>query len=552
MPDQPDEEELMARYLAEAGDPHVEPRPHHVARLRSLLLERLGSPPARPTRPWKARLLLGSGLVAAAVVLALLTFSRPVIAWAQLAQALQGRPWVHGKVSGPDGKLLFEQWLSSNRELSGTRAGPQVTFYNSRQKVLTKYVPAEGVIYRLPEPAAGEPNFLRQILDQLLDPAGPPRFPFPGTELIGQARREVEDGGKKWLEIELTLREAGGSRGPDRSMRIRVEPATKLPATLVFDAEDGKRYTAAIDYPDRGPADVYDLGAPRTAKVVDRIPPDAVGRVLAGLKAGRRQFDDYCAFVVEERIRRPDYLPRFAVHRVWHKGPKWRVEDLRPDRQDWAPPAGADTAWWKAHQGEFTFVPRALCDGKAYWDYYLADSWKPGMPVPKPGRPTASGQTVGPNQLLGPGADPVLPFWCQDLLPDQASHPTAGIGEPDRDREFLVDPKPTGGPAGTILLRGRDTNARAAGAPDHFRLWVDPEGNYLAMRMELRVGVAGDPAKVAYITTQVLEAVDTSPKGHRYPTRTRQSTSDGKHEVIRTFSVDFGAPVPDELFQPVK
>ena len=150
---------------------------------------------------------------------------------------------------------------------------------------------------------------------------------------------------------------------------------------------------------------------------------------------------------------------------MWHKGPKWRIDRLRPEQEDWTPPADADTAWWKEHQSDFTFVPRIICNARAYWDYYLADEWKPGMAGPKPGGRTRLGQTVGPNPLMGSGDDPVLPYWCQDLLPEQAGHPTAGIGEPDHDREFLVEPKPSDGPPGTILLRGRDTDPRAVAHP---------------------------------------------------------------------------------------
>lgn len=563
-PDQPDEEELMSRYISEAGDPHVEPRPEHVARLRSLLLERLGPPRPHAARRRKARLLVGTGLalvgsgLSAAVVLVLVTLSRPAIAWAQVAQALQRRPWVHGKVVGPDGKELVEQWVSSDRELGGERAGPQIAFHDYKRKILTKYVPAEGAVYRLPEPpegAPGEANFLRQLLDQLLDPAGPPKFPFPGTELIEQARREVEEGGEKRIEIELTLRVAGGSRGPDLSMRIRVDPATKLPDSLAFDAEDGKRYTASIDYPDRGPADIYDLGAPRAAKVVDRIPPDAVRRVLAGLEAGRRQFDDYRAFVVEETVKAlPGHdTPRFTAFRILRKGPRWRIERLPYGKTDWAPPPDADTAWWKEHERDFTFIPQIICDGKADWMYYLVDEWKPGTPVPKPGVPDPHvGQTVGPNQLMGPVDDPVLPFWCQALLPEQAGHLNEGIDQPDNDRAFLVEPKPKDGPPGTILFRCRETNPHAVGVPDHFRLWVHPTANYLSVRAEIRVGEPADPTKVAWIDTHILEALAKSPKGHAYPTRARQITHNGRHEVVRTFFVDFDAQLPDGLFQPLK
>jgi hypothetical protein len=545
-PDQPDDgEELWCLYISEAGDPSVESRPEHFAHLRSRIHERLGQP--RLARRWKARLLVGSGLAALLVVLAILSLGRSAIAWAQMAEALQGRPWVHGTVVGPDGKLLVEEWLSSNRALSGQRGGPAILFHDHERKVYTKFVTAEGVVYRLPEPPEGTPdgqNFLRQVLDLLLDPKGPARFPFPGNELIGQTRREIEEGGKKVLEIELTLRVAGGSRGGPLAMRIRVEPATKLPYALAMEAEDGKRYTAAIDYPDRGPADIYDLGVPRTAEVVDRLPHDDVGRILAGLKAGRLQFDDYCAFVVETRLLPTYYFPRVTVHRVWRKGPKWRIERLRPGQAEWAPPPDADTKWWKEHQGDFAFVPRMVCDGKEYWDYYLKDDWRPGMPVP----PVGSGQTVGPNPLSSPSDDPVLPFWCQDQLPEQAGHPTAGIYQPDNDREFLVEPEPSGGPPGTILLRGRDTNPVAVGTPDHFRLWVDLQANYLSRKTEIRVADSSDTAKVAWIETHLLEAVAKSPKGCWYPTRSRQIAYNGKHEVVRSFSLDFEAHIPDDLF----
>jgi len=61
--DRPDDDELIARLVREAGDPRVEPRHEHVAALRALLLDRLG-----PPRPRKARWLAGSVLAAACVM----------------------------------------------------------------------------------------------------------------------------------------------------------------------------------------------------------------------------------------------------------------------------------------------------------------------------------------------------------------------------------------------------------------------------------------------------------------------------------------------------
>ena len=92
-------------------------------------------------------------------------------------------------------------------------------------------------------------------------------------------------------------------------------------------AEDGKRYAAAIDYPDSGPTEIDDLGAPRNAKVIDRIPPDSVGRILAGFEASRRQFDDDRAVVVEERVRPAEDRLRT----------EWRGSPVAEDRLRTAP-----------------------------------------------------------------------------------------------------------------------------------------------------------------------------------------------------------------------
>jgi hypothetical protein len=552
-----DSEELMSQYLAEAGDPNVEPRREHVVKLRSLLLRRLDQDlvPAPPsgTRRWATRLLVGTALAALVVVVALWSSGPRGIAWAQVAKALQERPWVHGTIVDAQGNTLVEQWFKLNREKGGERAGNVVAFHDYKRLVHKKYVAGENAIYLLPESLEGRPdatNFLRQLLDVLRDPKGPSKFPFPGMELIGQTQRTVTQVGVEQREVELTFRIAGGQQGETVAMQIRVDPTTNLPGSLVLIAEDGKRYTAAIDYPDDGPADIYDLGVPRSAKVIDRMVSEEVRQVLAGLKSGRRDFDDYCALVVEDRIRPNNYLPMTTVQRVWKKGPKWRIEQLRPETLEWAPPPEAETKWWKEHQKDFEFIPRLICDGTVYWNYYLADSWKAGDPVPQPGKPNGSGQTVGPNQFSGPADDPVIPFWCQQVLPEQVGHPTAGVDQPDNDREFIVEGDAKGGPPGTILLRGRDTNARDERYPDFFRLWIDPKANHLVMQAEVRVHEPRDISKVAWIGIQTLDGVVKSPAGYPYPTSSHNIQ--GESEIIRRFFLDFEARISDDLFEPLK
>jgi hypothetical protein len=529
-----DSDELMGRFLRDAGDPHVEPRTEHAAQLRSLLLERLG--PTRFGSRWKTRLLVGSGLAAAAIALSMHSLGRSAIAWAQVAEALQKRPWLHSTILGPDGKTMSEGWFRTNEDVIVYKTSAGVDFHDEKNKVYLRFVPSDGVIYRVPrpvEPITSELNLYRQ----LLNPNGPSKFPYPGAELVSQTRREVKEGGKTWLEIELTVREAANHLV---IIRCRVEPETKLLRSWVT-TDHGKTYTGSIDYPERGPADLHDLGAPRTAKVVDRIPSGEVDRVLEALRIGRNLFDDYCAIEVEEILKPTYYEPKLNVVRVWRKGRKWRAERLCPRGANWPPPADADAAWWKTHQDDYAFVPTNLCDSREYWSYYLKDDWNPGTPIPQPSK-------VGPSKVSGPADDPAM-SWPR-LLPERIGHPT--VWPSDRDREFQLDRQPSHGPRGTILLKLHDTGPQHPEYPDMLRLWIKPEENSLALRTETRVHTAADSTKIAFMMTEALESTARSPKGYWYPTRLRETTSDGVHERVVTYYLDFEAALPDELFRPVE
>src|SRR5262245_35918863 len=121
-----DEEEVMGRLISEAGDPTVSPRAEYTGALRSLILEPLASPRRRSR--WRARLLVASGMAAAAVVAALVAILmlRPANAWAQVAVALQGRPWIHTRTLGPDGKEFGERWFSPQNGVSAVRHGQEL------------------------------------------------------------------------------------------------------------------------------------------------------------------------------------------------------------------------------------------------------------------------------------------------------------------------------------------------------------------------------------------------------------------------------------------
>ena len=213
-------------------------------------------------RRLRSKLLIGSGLAACALVavaLALL-LTRSANAWTQVAQALKGLPWVHIRTLGPDGKEAGQAWFSPKNGVSAVRHGPQIEYHDQALKTFTKYVPDEEVIYRLPEIPDQNLNSI-EFIQHLLDPKGPTKAPLPGLELIAQSRRDLVEDGRDWAEIDLTFRVVGSER--EQKMRFRVDPRTKRPYSLVYLGLEELEATTLFDYPDRGPADIYDLGVPR-------------------------------------------------------------------------------------------------------------------------------------------------------------------------------------------------------------------------------------------------------------------------------------------------
>jgi hypothetical protein len=112
-----DDEDLLAHLISRAGDPHVEPRPEHVASLRAVLLDRVGS--ARAARPWRTRLLMVSSLAA----VCLLAVSGWI--WHNVEEQVAGKPkggsTRHGASRPPDDLPGAIPWLEARRVLDPSK-----------------------------------------------------------------------------------------------------------------------------------------------------------------------------------------------------------------------------------------------------------------------------------------------------------------------------------------------------------------------------------------------------------------------------------------------
>jgi hypothetical protein len=565
--DRKDDEEIRG-WIAEAGDIRVETRPEYVDHVRHLLLDRVVLPPAAVIPPDEVETPLGIGLIrlfAVACVAAVALFaavhlaSRPVDAWAGVAQTLHDRPWIHIIATGPDG-LDEESWISPRFEILARkrRRGAQPSdaeYHDVERGIKDEYIADEKTIYRDPEidrrrkRRTGEIEVFRQLLyaEELKT------SPLPGSEIIAESRRQVTERGKTWKVYELTIRWTAG-RKPDVKMIIRVDPKNGLPQTWDISAEDGE-IRQTLDYPSTGPADILALGVPASAKRENHLPDESLdlvlNQVLNGLKVGRNRFDDYCGYVWNESVTPAN------LRRVWRKGHKWRVEHVLPrmttkdailnhDRI----PIGIDLAGLKQREQELIFEPQAICDGQIVWLYH--DKPKPIVPD----QPSvAEKESVSIQHLYALPDDPYLPW--PDLLPEQLGHPNMD-GAAQLGAHF-IDPKPSDGPPGTLCLRVREAHFPDPQRPDKYRLWIDPDKNDLALRSEISVFEPSPrsmntrtPTKVAYVETKILTDLARSPNGFWYPTRVLRKTSNTKVDRVTRFLLDFDVPIPDELFQPVK
>lgn len=130
--------------------------------------------------------------------------------------------------------------------------------------------------------------------------------------------------------------------------------------------------------------------------------------------------------------------------------------------------------------------------------------------------------------------------------------------------EPVLEPNPTTGPPGTMLLHVRVSgrmpqagpnpkDSRSFQQPDVTRFWLDPTRNCAIKRWDmLSTGAQGEEV---VMSSHVIEKMEESPKGIWYASLVRVTSKLPRGEesvqVVRIY-VDFGADLPDALFEPPK
>ncbi len=231
------------------------------------------------------KLLAVMAIAAALLFVAILLLNRQSTAWAQVVEAVAKKPWLHSVCTLPDGKKA-ELWFSADRAVIVTQTDKMVDWSDLKQKSREFYNPSDNTILRVPDNEGQESKFfVENIFKSFLSSEAGRSIDAGRFKLIHQQQRDVNKDGKRWIEHHFKMHDEDNqyeSEMPSSECIVYVDPDTQLPfrwdrihhlkevdKDVNPSKDDCIRYD--IDYPETGPADIYALGVPKTAKVLDRL-----------------------------------------------------------------------------------------------------------------------------------------------------------------------------------------------------------------------------------------------------------------------------------------
>jgi hypothetical protein len=480
---------------------------------------------SRARRRWPLVVVTGA-VVTLLAMITVFTLPARSVGWEEVNQAIKSQKWIRASVTylgGQHGTI----WLSPERGIWAYKNDDRIEFDDGLHKVAYDY-------------KTGAPKITkRRLSDEDQQRVLPVDFGSQdvlvsgwlfGEKVVEQQRREVTEGGRKWIEFHLVFWRGNANRGT-----LRVDPKTKLPGSLIVATPDGKTsVTWAFDYPASGPGDVFALGAPGTAKIDDRTPSSEGARALDGMAASRARIGDFCLDVAS--------FPDSSLYRIWRRGSRWRVDQYLDRRNSGTlaePAENVDLGGWFERQLQMCDpYPKFLCDGTTVYEQTL--SWVGG-------EPTASGWHVSSRvtrgDLLSATGTSGFPRDL-DLLgkvfPDR-------FGTPGFEYEF--DPHPSDAPA-CVLWKLSARIATAEPLVGHEWYYLAPEKGYAVIRAELFNAPPDGPASpqsTPFRSTMVMEDFRQLPQRFWYPTIVRETMSTADPTVrAKTAEIKSAEKVPSE------
>ncbi|HEX5444633.1 MAG TPA: hypothetical protein VFW87_12415 [Pirellulales bacterium] len=246
--------------------------------MRAIEGEAAGRRPARKRR-WSRRLPLGLAAclaLCAAGTAALFVFSSPGTTLAQIQAAARRQPWLHGIADNGD-----ELWVSSSDGKIYLKEAGRIQMFDRARHVWMQYRADTDELTATAAPDELQKKLPRWSPTSIWDltvEAWKTRAREENSPFV--LRQEtVKEGGRELIRIDVYRSDAlGGERLEEQ---LWADTQTRLPVRSMRvmpprgDDRSEKIVSMRYEFPPAGPADVYEAGVPRTAKLIETKFPAA-------------------------------------------------------------------------------------------------------------------------------------------------------------------------------------------------------------------------------------------------------------------------------------
>lgn len=529
----------------------AEPTVGHLSSVRALLLTRttqnacvMDSAPNAARQPRRILpFVITISIVASLLFLVSYFAVSTSESFADILKITRQQPWIHASSTiQQNGETVeSEYWCSPSAGVFAARHPQTLYFANFTKQIQFRY---DNNTKRITKFFAdrGTSTLLTSVLESLLSD-GDIDSVFPMHETTRLGKETVEVGGKLQTEYRFHVQQIG-NENVHHILMIAIDSGTNNLARWEEKHSSGMLVHTQFDYPESGPEDIFSVGAPTDAPVIDRTAASNVVRIEDQFREVRTGFDDYDAIVVQTLQNRTfsprDQLSYLNLMRVRRHVNKFRIDHLlmaKPEVE--VLDNTVDKAWWKKNRDRFWSVPALICDGNKYVTFSMIDDRIPdaGMPNLKVSKNMTSSLSAFPG-------DHPVPW--PHLMPEYVCRPHLWVSDSTRRFEFK-----------SAEDVARDTIDLVIHTPDNpisekrasYRLLTD-ETHCVVKAMEPVIDRRTSPPKIVYVNTEEFLDFDISPRGYRFPTLKRRTTSDSDAVQLTSYYVDFNVEFDDGLFSP--
>ena len=321
-------------------------------------------------------------------------------------------------------------------------------------------------------------------------------------KVLSHSTKTGEQGAGLWTDHVVEFENS--RRTPSRFRRIfRIPEGAMIPSQMTeewtFDGNTTSR-VLVMDYPKTGPMDLFALGVPKDAKVVDTTSGEELKALLTEYgKEQRSPFDSYSALVLStvQDWKSLNHAYRVRSNETGRSGEINDLEQLmkfqmeRYDANKRIVPEDVDgLTWWKSETDKLAF------------------------------------ESYGNHEMYS---------IAQTFCPDRICYPLLGV--PRKDWKVTLNPRSSIGPSDTSMVTVIDINTNEIVS----RYWLDPARKLICVRWEMQDKTTG------WIDTTIIDSAEKSPSGCWYATQVRRGQVERSGDDLKT---EIGvAPMATVLFR---